>query len=43
MFPYFNLSMFTEEGGTTINNEDRKQFQIIIIIILKNAKIYSIL
>ena len=24
VFPSFNLSMFTEEDGTTINNEDRK-------------------
>ena len=24
--PSFNLSMFTEEDGTAINNEDRKQF-----------------
>ena len=23
-FPAFNLSMFTEEDGTTINNKDRK-------------------
>ena len=30
--------MFTEEDGTTINNEDRKEFQI-----RKNAKVYSIL
>ena len=22
-FPSFNISMFTEEGGTTINNEGR--------------------
>ena len=28
--------MFTEEDGTSINNEDRKEFQI-----RKNAKIYS--
>ena len=27
--------MFTEEDGTSINNEDRKEFQI-----RKNAKIY---
>ena len=26
MFPFFNLFMFTEEDGTTINNEDRKEF-----------------
>ena len=25
-FPSFNLSMFTKEDGTTINNEDRKEF-----------------
>ena len=30
--------MFTEEDGTSINNEDKKEFQI-----RKNAKIYSIL
>ena len=24
-FPSFNLSMFTEEYGTIINNEDRKE------------------
>ena len=24
MFPYFNLSMFTEEDGTTINKEGKK-------------------
>ena len=24
--PTFNLSMFTEEDGTAINNEDKKQF-----------------
>ena len=30
--------MFTEEDVTTINNEDRKEFQI-----RKNAKVYSIL
>ena len=24
MFPFFNLSMFTEEDGTTNNNEDAK-------------------
>ena len=28
MFLYFNLFMFTEEDGTSINNEDRKEFQI---------------
>ena len=26
-FPSFNLSMFTEDDGTTINNEDRKDFK----------------
>ena len=26
-FPSFYLSMFTEEGGITINNEDIKEFQ----------------
>ena len=36
-FPFFNLSIFTEEDGTTIYNEDRKDFSI------KNAKIYLIL
>ena len=25
-FPSVNLSMFTKEDGTTINNEDRKEF-----------------
>ena len=25
-FPSFSLSMFTEEDGTTINHEDRKEF-----------------
>ena len=30
--------MFTEENGTTINTEDRKEFQM-----RKNAKVYSIL
>ena len=30
--------MFTEEDGTTINNEDRKEFEI-----RKNTKIYLIL
>ena len=25
MFPSFNNSMFTEEDGITINNEDRKK------------------
>ena len=25
-FPSFNLSMFTEEDGTSINNEVRKEF-----------------
>ena len=25
-FPSFNLSIFTEEVGTTINNEDRNEF-----------------
>ena len=29
--------MFTEEDGTAINNEDRKEFQI-----RRNAKIYPI-
>ena len=37
-FPFFNLSRFTKENGATINNEDRKEFQV-----LKNAKIYSVL
>ena len=32
------VSSFTTYEGTTINNEDRKEFQI-----RKNAKIYSIL
>ena len=32
-----NLSSFTEEDGTNINNEDRKEFQM-----RKNAKVYSI-
>ena len=38
-FLYFNLlySMFTEENGPSINNEDRKEFEI-----RKNTKIYSI-
>ena len=27
-FPSFYLSMFTEEGGITINNEDIKEFQL---------------
>ena len=36
-FPSFNLSMFTEEDGTTINNGDRNEFQI-----RKNAKVYLI-
>ena len=35
MFPSFNLSMVTEEDGTTINNEDRKEFEI-----GKSAEIY---
>ena len=26
-FPSFNLSMFTKEDGTTINNEDRKKIK----------------
>ena len=30
--------MLTDEDGTTINNEDRKEFQV-----RKNAKIYSVL
>ena len=25
-FPSFNLSMFTEKDGTTINNEETKEF-----------------
>ena len=25
-FPSFNLSMFTEEDGTTVNNQDKKAF-----------------
>ena len=25
-FPSLNLSMFTEDDGTTIDNEDRKEF-----------------
>ena len=25
-FPSFNLTIFTEEDGTTINNEDSKEF-----------------
>ena len=37
-FPSFNLSIFTEEDATSINNEDRKEFYI-----RKNAKIYSFL
>ena len=37
-FLSFNLSIFTEEDGTTINNEDKKEF-----LIRKNAKIYWIL
>ena len=28
MFPPLNLSMFTEEDGTTINNEDKKKNKI---------------
>ena len=35
-FPSFNLSVFTEEDGTAINNEDK-------ILNKKNAKTYSIL
>ena len=38
MSPSFNLSMFTEKDGATINNEDRKEFWI-----RKNAIIYSML
>ena len=34
-FLCFNLSMFTEEAGTSINNEDSKEFQI-----RKIAKMY---
>ena len=30
--------MFTEEDGTTVNNEDKKEFEI-----RKNAKTYSVL
>ena len=30
--------MLTDEDGTTINNEDRKEFQV-----RKSAKIYSVL
>ena len=30
--------MFTEKDGTTINNEDKKEFEI-----RKNAKTYSVL
>ena len=26
LFPSLNLSMFNEKDGTTINNEDRKEF-----------------
>ena len=37
-FPSFNRFMLTEKDDTSINNEDRKEFQI-----RKNAKIYSIL
>ena len=37
MFQSINHFMFTEEDGTSINNEDRKEFWI-----RKNAKIYSI-
>ena len=36
-FLCFNLSMFTGEDGTRINNEERKGFQL-----GKNAKIYPI-
>ena len=25
-YPYFSLSMFIEDDGTTINNEDKKEF-----------------
>ena len=34
-FLYFNLSMFTEEDGSSINNDDRKEFQV-----RKNVRIY---
>ena len=34
----FSLSMFAEEDDTTINIEDKKEFEI-----RKNAKVYSIL
>ena len=27
-FPSFNLYMITEEDGTTVTNDDRKEFQI---------------
>ena len=37
MFSSFIISMFTEEDGTTINNEDKR------ILNKKNAKIYSFL
>ena len=36
-FLCFNLSMFTEEDGTSINDEGRKGFQL-----RKNAKIFPI-
>ena len=35
-FPFFNLSIFSEADGTTITNEDRKEFEV-----RKNAKMYS--
>ena len=38
MFPFFNLFIFTEENGTTVNNEDKKEF-----LIGRNAKINSVL
>ena len=37
-FDLLIFSMFTEEDGTTINNEDRKE-----LYIRKNTKIFSIL
>ena len=37
-FLFFNLFMFTREDGTTINNEDKKDFYV-----RQKAKIYSIL
>ena len=35
-FPSFNFFLFTKEDGTSINNEDRKQFSL-----GGKAKIYS--